>query len=234
MDNLTEQGNTSLTTDEAWGAEGAVKEDILVPRLQLMHELSQKVKDRKAEPGDIINSTTGEKLAREGEPIEMIAFTTFREWNVVEVDDRGRDKKLIQKMPITPENEHLAIEGVEDGKPFRRIRTINFFVLLPSKLNDLPFLVTFRKSGYYAGRKLSTHFQECAMKKVPPASQIYTLSSYEKSWEGNTFKCFDVAPGRPTQADELAVARKWYDTFKQSEVKVQEEDDFNPDMYEQS
>ena len=228
---LTNPMNTSLTVEEAWGSEGTSRQDILVPRLQLMHDISQNVKDGKAEAGDIIHSITGEVLASDGQTVEIIPFTTFREWHINEVDERGRDK-FKEKILMTSENENWPLEGVENGKPIRRVRTINYFVMLPQYINELPFLVTFKKSSIMAGKKLSTHFQQCAMKKQPPAVQTYLLFSVDRSWDGFTFKTLDVSPKRPTTPEELEVAKKWYITLKQSEVKIDGADEFNPDMYE--
>jgi hypothetical protein len=223
MDLVTKTPGAVATT-EAWGSEGASNNDILVPRLMLMHDISQLVKDKKAEAGDIISSTDGQILAKAGSGVEIIPITTYREWLVHEIDPRG-DEKYLARFPITPQNEHLEKEGVQDGKGVRRYRTLNFFVLVANKIDELPYLVTFKKSGLMAGKQLSTHFQVSAMKRKPPAATVFKLGSTNKSFERHTFKVFTIEQGRATTQEELVAARNWYEILNKQSVKAEGEFD---------
>jgi hypothetical protein len=223
MNEVTTQQPMAVTTGESWGAEGASNNDILVPRLMLMHDISDLVKERKADPGDIVGSVDGKVLAKFRQTLEVIPITTYREWLVNEVD--GKKEKFLARFPITDQNESLEREGVENGKAVRRYRTLNFFVLLPGKLDELPFLLTFKKSNLMTGKQLSTHFQMSAMKRKPPASTVFDLGAKDKSYDGNTFKVFTLAMGRQTSPEELSVAKNWYEVLNKQNVKVQEEYD---------
>lgn len=213
-------------TNEAWGSEGVEKSDLLLPRLTLMHDLSDLVKKKKADSGDLVNTSTSEVLWRTGEPgLEIIPISTFKEWQEFEVV--GKKEVFLTSYPFTEENANFSKEDMVNGKAIRRIRALNFFVLLPSKFDEFPFMLSLKKSNYFSGRQLSTHFQISAMKKLPPAAKVFSISSQDKTWEGNTFKIFSLEVKRDATSDELATARLWYDTFNKSKVKV--EDDFNPD-----
>lgn len=224
MTDLTTQELGALpSVGEAWGSEGTSSQDLLVPRIQLMHDISDLVKKRRAEPGTFVHSVTNELLAEKEKKFEFIPIMTYREWEINDVDDKGRNKYR-NRIPMTPLNENLAYEDLDDsGKPIRRIRTLNFFSLVVSRLEEFPFLVSFKKSNLKAGKQLSTHFQMCGMKKVPPASHVFTLHSSEKTNDGYTFWVMNVEPARPSTAVEIATARKWYEVLKTAKVKVEEE-----------
>lgn len=216
------EDNLPAVPDESWGSEGASSTDMLIPRIQLCHDISDAVKKGKARPGELISSTSGEVLAKTGASVEIIPIVTFRDWIINDVDEKGRDK-YNSKVPMTRDNENWAREEVVGGKPIRRVACLNFLCLIPSKLDELPFMVTFKKSSYYAGKKLSTHFQMSAMKKQPPASQAFLISGVTKTYDGFTFSALDVEPSRASTPQELAVAKNWYGIFKQGAIKTAEE-----------
>src|SRR4051812_46900520 len=120
MNELTKPAeNTQLmNTSDSWGSEGASNNDILVPRLMLMHDISDLVKERKADAGDIVGSVDGKVLAKFGTTLDIIPITTYREWLVNEID--GKKEKFLSRFPITPQNENLEREGVENGAAVRR------------------------------------------------------------------------------------------------------------------
>lgn len=210
---------------DAWGSEGASSSDMLIPRIQLMHDISELVKKDKASAGQLISSTTGEVLADLGATVEILPIVTYKEWIINDIEEKNgkRREKFRQIIPMTAANEGLPLEEVEFGKPISRVKSLNFLCLVTSKLDELPFLLAFRKSSYFGGKKLSTHFQMSAMKKQPPASRTFRLGQTEKTYDGFTFFVLTVEPGRPTTPGELKIARQWYDVFKQQGVKVADE-----------
>lgn len=201
----------------SWGSEGTSSEDLVIPRINLQHDLSQAVKSGKARPGDFMHSNTQEVLPKS---IEFIPVKTFRQWLITDALDR---KKMLGKILVDKNNEDWPEQGTMNGKEVLRTKTLNFFVLLPGRLEELPFLVSFKKSGMYAGKILSTHFQTSAMRNMPPAAHTFLLSSEQRVTNGNQYMSPVVSPGRLTTADELAVAYKWYQILSKGDVKVEEE-----------
>lgn len=226
----TQDAGLPVSATEAWGSEGTSSQDLLIPRIQLMHDISDLVKKGRATPGTLVHSVTNEMLADKGIRLEFIPIMTYREWEINDVDAKGRENYR-NRIPMTAANENLPYEDLdEQGKPIRRVRTLNFFTIVADRLEEFPFLLSFKKSNLKAGKQLSTHFQMSGMKKVPPASQVFTLHSSEKTYEGYTFWVLNVEPKRPSSAIEIATARKWYEVLKTAKVKVEEEagsQDFN-------
>lgn len=217
----TQQSNLPTTQvvppEGAWGSEGASPQDLVIPRISLQHDLSQLVKNGKARPGDFVHSTLGEVLPK---PIEFIPVKTFREWMIMDANDK---KKMLGRVLMDKENENWEEKGVFNGVPALRMKTLNFFVILPSRLNDLPCLISFKKSGMYAGKILSTHFQTSAMRRQTPASHTFMLSSEQRTTNGNQYMAPHIGAGRPSTPEELAEAYKWYLALSKGEAKIDDE-----------
>lgn len=234
MNDLIEgQGQALSTGNESWGAEGASQDDVLVPRLMLMQDLSDLVKQRRAEVGDIVHSGTGEVLIKKSCLGEIIPIITFREWHIFDVNSKGQEvfRKYGGRVPMTAQNANLPVEAVENGLPIRRKKAISFFVLFVPLIDELPFLVTFKKANIMVGKQLTTHFKVSQMKKQPPASQVFKFGSTQKVWEQHTFGVNTIEPSRPATPIELAIARKWYETFQTIEVKVADENEVPADDF---
>ncbi len=209
-----QSSNLPAVPQGSWGAEvDTSSDDLLIPRINLQHDLSQAVRNGKARPGDFLHSVTGEIMPR---PIEFIPVKTFRQWLIVDAKDK---KKMIGRVLVDKNNEAWEEMGVHNDMPCLRVKTLNFFVLLPGQLDQLPFLISFKKSGMYAGKILSTHFQTSAMRKLPPASHTFMLGSEQRVTNGNQYMAPTVGPGRPTTAEELAVAYSWFQRLATAEVK---------------
>lgn len=213
------QTNLPAVPQGSWGAEADTSaEDLLISRINLQHELSQAVRGGKARPGDFLDSVSNEVLAK---PIEFIPVKTFRQWLIVDANDK---KKMLGRVMVDKTNEDWEEKGTHNNQPCIRMKTLNFFVLLPNKLDGLPFLISFKKSGMYAGKILSTHFQTCAMRRQTHAGQTFMLGSEQRITNGNQYMAPTVGPGRPTTPEEIAVAYTWFQRLSASEVKVDEAD----------
>lgn len=212
----------------AWGTEGTDAQDVLIPRLLLAQGMSPIVQQGNAVVGSIFNSNTGQTLAKKKEKLVFVPIMYFREWHVCEVDDRG-DEKLIGRDKITPANEHLPKEDVfqKNGKavPIRRHKAHNFFVLLPKFMDELPFLVTFKKSNQMAGKRLVTHLKTSALKGQPAAGLTWNLYADDHTYNGRTYPVFNVEPGETTPKEILDVAFKWYNQLSKSQAMVAEAHD---------
>jgi hypothetical protein len=212
----------------AWGTEGTDAQDVLIPRLLLAQGMSPIVQQGNAVVGSIFNSNTGITLAKKKEKLVMVPIMYFREWHVCEVDDRGNEK-LIGRERMTPANEGLPKEDVfqKEGRPvpIRRHRAHNFFVLLPKYMDELPFLITFKKSNQMAGKRLVTHLKVSAGKGQPAAALSWNLYSDDHTYNGRTYPVFNVEPGEATSKEILDVAFKWYNQLSKSQAMVAEAHD---------
>lgn len=226
MNELATQNTSVAVPSGSWGSEEASNKDMVIPRLNLMQDISTLVKGGRARPGQIVNGTSGESLGGVDKKIELIPIMTFAEWLLYDVvdDGRGRTKdKYTGKVVCDKTNENWPQEAVENGKPIRRVRQINVLCLLPTDIDGLPFIVSFKKTGTMAGKKLSTHFQVSAMKGAPAARQVFNLFSSMATFETYSFYRFEVETGRPATPHEVELAYHWYQLFKRGEAKAAEE-----------
>lgn len=218
-------GLPAVAGDEQWATQGTSNDDLLIPRILCMQDISDLVKREKAKSGFLVNGVSGEILAERGHGLEIIPITAFREWHVMGQDERNPQKwNFLRRELMTQGNEGLPVVDNERGQAIKRIKALNFFCVLPSRIEDMPFLISFKKSSIYAGKKLSTHFQMSAMKKVAPAGHVFKLVTEQRSWDGNTFYAMNVETGRPSTQHELDVARMWYQTLGKQEIKVADEE----------
>lgn len=219
-----------------WGPQDTSSKDMLLPSILLMHEISDLVKKEQARAGSIVNSVSGNKLADRGESVEIIPILTFREWEIselVEVKGGKTKEEFVRRERMNAQNEEAPFEFHFEGKPHRRTRTIVCFVLVAGETSDLPYLLRFKKSNLYAGKKLSTHFQISGMKNQAPAGQVFGLKGEQQTSNDFTYFAFNLAPTRPATTEEISAAYKWYKVLSSHDVKVveAETDDFNPSNF---
>jgi hypothetical protein len=222
--------------EQNWGTEGTDSRDILIPKLLIMQGLSKMVTEDKAQMGDFVDSVTGELLGSGREKalqdVNFIPIMTFKTWVEYEkIEVKGKEPKLEFKriIPMDETNANWELEEDKDGITIRRDRCINFYVLLANKTDDLPYLITFRRTSYRAGQKLATHFKKCELaalrgKPVPPAATIFKLSASKMTNEKGTFYVVDVTPSEPTPKESLKMAWDWFQMLKASNVKVDHSD----------
>lgn len=118
--------------------------DVLIPRLLLMQGLSDFVAARKAQMGDMVRSTTAEKLGGPETPIEFIPLTFQNKWMIQELvgkkfefrkmlpRDHGMEDAKKQETEKTGEN--LPWDFTQGGTTWRRVKVIECFALLPSDI----------------------------------------------------------------------------------------------------
>lgn len=219
---VTKEHHQLATVPASWGSEGSHAEDNLIPRIQLLQAMSEQCKTGTNRPGELVNSLSGEILAKPNEGVEVIPISMYREWQIMKKISETQFE-FLRNEPITDLNTNWAKDDMENGYPIRRNRTLNFFVLLPTALNKMPFLVSFRKTSLQAGKKLATHFSLCRYEGKPPASTVFSLSAKYKTWKSNSFHVFEVAQKRDTQLTEMEKAYQWYQLINQKSVVVAEE-----------
>lgn len=149
MSNLAKIQPQEVSTQTApapYGGSEILSSDILVPRLLLMQGLSEFVKERKAQPGDIMRSTTVEKVGDPTQPLEFIPLKVVNAWAESEVV--GGKAEFKKSIPRTPDNEHYPWDffrnpqGQEFDKPgqlgataWKRMKSINCFGILPGDID---------------------------------------------------------------------------------------------------
>lgn len=228
-----EETALSAPMDQAWGSEGLDSKDILVPKLLLMQGLSKKVNEGEAQQGQVVDSISGKVVGgikniktKEGEPITMIAFSSFKTW--IESEKIGDKYEYRKQYAMTPENADQAQEEVVNGISVRRDRCLNFYVLLKDQIADgtaFPYCVSFRRTSMKAGRKIATIAAQLkALGSKPLAFKNLHLSVTHMQNDQGQFWGFDVGAGENSSTQELNEAFRWHQALKTSTVRVDDSD----------
>jgi hypothetical protein len=203
--------------------------DIVIPRVLLMQGTSDLVGKRKANQGDIIDSTSSEMLAGPDKPLEIIPIKPLpKEW----VIEKHNGKKF-EFERTEPWNPAVADqwEFVENGVKMRRNAKLSFYVLLArdSKSNHLPYLLAFQRTGYKAGKNLASFFQEARFafqsgdKNSIPMGQIFELGCHIEQGDTGSYYVFDCKRTRLANEAEKDKAIYWFSQLRTNTYKVDSE-----------
>lgn len=214
---MTTKKETLPSTENVnWQADTIDTSDILIPRLLLMQGQSPQVGDGKANVGDMIESVNDEILAKGGGKLEFIPLMTKKEWHHYERIEGESKPKWIGREPWCEANRGYM---KEDGNKLHQM-VLNSFILPTGRLGGLPFLVSFKKSSYNAGKKLSTHFQMARQQNYVPWGWVFELTSYKDSYKDFTYWVWDVKKLREATKEQFDMAAKWRTTLEGNAVDV--------------
>ncbi len=208
---------------------GASAQDIVVPRLLLMQNVSEMVGDDEAKMGDILNAQTNEVIGGLDKPVEIIPLKMFKTWRVL--DMTKKPAKFLREEPMTAENEKDPWEFSEGGQERRRDYSIHFFVLVKKEVDEdeaFPCLVSFRRTSVKAGKHLATQLFKMAALGKPNWFRTAMLSVGKDKFETNTYALYQIERGNPTDEKGVAAAKQWYPSLDSLRSKVnfeQEKDD---------
>jgi hypothetical protein len=124
-----------------------IASDVIVPRVLLMQGTSDFVKERKASLGDIVKSTTLEKLADPDTVLEFIPLTEptpgwriekravgAQRWEFSKNEPRSAiNDGLPWKFNADKDGKFLA-EGAPSSHEWRRVKTLSLFAILPADI----------------------------------------------------------------------------------------------------
>ena len=133
------------------------------------------------------------------------------------------------QVEMTPANENLPWneEIMVDKVPtkLRRDYTYDFYILNAKNLDEMPRVLSFRRTSAKAGKKLATiMYVENKQLKLSPASRTMFLTGSKETNDDGSFVVLDVAKSRATSPAELEKALYWFQMFKKSDVKVDDSD----------
>lgn len=213
----------------AWGAEEATGEDIIIPKLLLMHGQSKLVQKGDHNIGELVKSTTGELLAGKKDKILVIPFQMWKSWRISELDEKGQAQWRGEEA-WTTSNTDADWEYEKDGKKMRRDRSYNFYGILVKDIEKdeaFPIRLSFVRTSKKAGHQIADFFAQCKAKKVPPASQVWEIGSEAVERGGNTYQTFTSRAIRKTEMKELQICKFWYDQLrlKKDHIKNDEDND---------
>jgi hypothetical protein len=222
----------AVSAEAAAGNWGVIEDlettDLLVPKIYHQQGLSKFVSDGKAKAGDFCDSLTGEVLGKREDPLEVIVFGSYKSMVVKKYDLMSNSFKLHEVITITPENakamaEMPPTEETDEGK-FQRSLQYNLYCLLPSRITELPFVLSLGSTKTKAARKINTMIFKLSQLKRPGASVVFELSSVQEKNEKGSWYGLEVNQGRDSTPEELMRAYAWHQKSKSQKFVVVEEE----------
>lgn len=225
-----------LSTEvQAWGSEVNVGTDLIIPKLLLMQGMSDAVSEGKAGVGEWRDSVNLNKFGGLNDSFEVIPFHVTKHWDIeVEQEDGkfkwARTEPIIENPAAPGYNDQLPWQDKEEGKNIKRIRRLNFYVLIPSEVKEgtsIPYVVSFKSTSLKEGQKmLNQMYVRNLRAKLTPASYKFKLAvTKEENDKGKWFVPV-VELGGLSNVTEIQEAHSWFKTVtaKASTVKVDDSD----------
>ena len=222
----------NLPTEYAgsWGAEEATAEDIIVPKILLMHGQSTLVLEGKKSQGEIIRSTDQASLGGRDKTVNIIPFKMFKTWRISEYV--GQKAEWRRDEPYDTTNMDLPWEFEEENKEgklvkMRRDKAYNFYALLTTETSEettFPVKLQFIRTSAKAGRLLADHFSKCKMYNKPPALQTFDIGTEFVNGDKQKYFIFTAKAGKATTMDQLKTCKSWYDLINKAGAAVRDHD----------
>lgn len=170
------------------------KNDIIVPKVQLVQAMSEFRKEKKADEGQYVNSQTAELLADLDQTLKFVVLKTFKRWQTFKVvEEKGKTKRefVSSEIMVLGKNENLPYEEIAEGDKLVRRQVISAYVLLESeamKAVNKPYIIDFAASSKFGGRKMVSDISTLNNNNLPSFVAYFTLSSkIQKFEDGDAF-----------------------------------------------
>ncbi len=221
--------------DSAWGSEDVDNSDIIISKILVMQGMSDLVSDRKALIGELRDTLNGKLLGGmvgdKCKPMPFIAFHTFKTWiiNHKETPPGAKEPKWVfkQQIPMTADNKGWEWNETVDGVEVRRDKVLNFYVLLPEEIaagEAFPYLLSFRRTSYKAGQRISTEGSKLRALNKPLAQRVFNLGVVEEEGDEGKYCCLSVELGPQASDAEKAKAYEWYKVMQKATVRIDDSD----------
>jgi hypothetical protein len=219
---------------EDWGVPTTASNDIVIPKILPMQGQSVLVQDARAQIGEFRNSVDGALIGSIAAPFECIPFYLDKVWDIMKWNEDDEQFKWDRTIPLAENplvkeyNDNLKWEDEEDGVKIKRIRRMNFYVLLPKEIKDgsaLPYVLSFKSTSLKQGQVLFTQMYKRNFKAgLPPAAFAVNIGGTKQKNDKGSFIVPNVAVGRASTPEELSECLAWLKMVRKGAVKVDESD----------
>jgi len=219
----TQNNTTSLTAGTVHdGTEGLTQDDLMIPKLHIVQDMSKYYRDLGCEVGTIVNSLTNESV---GTTVEVIPLSLAQFWG--EPPKARNSGARGRRMPITVDNVILQWGEFtdEEGVQRRRRKEHDWLCLLPSDADGLPVSVTFRDTSFTAAKKLNTFAMLNKKLGKPSYATAYELIAQETTNDQGTFYVFSIGKNRAATDVEMDAARLWSSQLSSRSVVTDNKED---------
>lgn len=215
------EADAPATIESGWGAaEGNDQKDLLVSKIYQQQAISKMVDAGKAQVGDWCDSVAEEVICKKDSPLEIIVFHSYKNLLVSKFDHVSNRFKWVRTETLGAHNADREFEEeTQEGRMRNQIQ-YNFFCLLPSRIDDLPMVLSMSSTKTKTAKKLNTFFQKLRQRNKPSAAYVFLLKSEKVQNDQGTWMGIDVLQGRATTKEELQAAYDWYNVVKTKRVNV--------------
>lgn len=217
---------------QEWGNDVVLGQDIVLAKILPMQPSSVFVGDMKAQIGEFRDSLSCAKIGSIAEPFEIIPFHVEKFWDIMEEDGDNfkwaRSEPLIENPAEKGYNDNLPWSDTVNGEKIKRIRRMNFYVMLPSEIaagTSVPYIFSFKSTSYREGKKMfSQMYMRNRRANLPPPGFLFKISGIKTKNEKGTFIVPTVELSRQATQAEIAECLNWYKMIKKGGVKVDDSD----------
>lgn len=182
--------------DIAWGTEGVLSNDLILPRLMLMQALSIFVSDENigAKAGEIRDSIEGRFLGSTKTPVQIVPFFSTNTW-VVSKEVNGKFE--FDKVEPRKEGERREYEEIVGGVKKHNSACINIYCLVYDDLLTgmvTPYEVSFKSYSFkHAGRSFAQLATRLKANNKPLPSVVFDLGVKLEENDKGKFYCYTLA-----------------------------------------
>jgi hypothetical protein len=215
----TEELPQYLRNQQGRGNENISRDDLLVPRIELVQPLS-KIKESNPEikDGDLINSVTGEII---GDVAYFCPVYYQMEHIVWKSQNEGGG--FFGSFRTMGEAEAARVEVISQGNKPEHIEVVDTpvhfgFLVDPDTHKTQQIVISMAKSKMKVSRKWNSIIQICGGDRF---SRIYKITSVsDKNAKGQPYKNFVVSPAGFAPESVYREAEEVYKTFALGEIKA--------------
>lgn len=215
----------SAAANQALQDLGISASDLTIPKILLMQNTSERVGMGTAAFGDMINSVTGEKVGDFSKGMEFIPLKITKNWVVLDISQGT--PKYVRMEPVTAQNEKRDWEGVENGNPVRFDLSLDVYVLMIKDITEgeaFPYVISFRRTSYPAGRALATQILKQAILGKPVYNKVMVLKPERQKADTNVYGVYSVQPSRVATEPEKEQAKIWLGLVTSKQYSVDNSD----------
>ena len=169
--------SVDLFDKDLFDAQEIDNEDILIPKMWLMQQMSEMVVNKSADSGEYRDSLTGELLET---PLEVFIFSPYKTWQVTNTPKGKKRADYVETLNYY-ENKDLPIEEEEkDGSITHRDKVLGFFCLIANDINSdpFPYVIDFKRTSRRTGQSIVTKMAKLRSAKLPCYATTFIIGGY--------------------------------------------------------
>ena len=190
-------------------------------RIHLLQNTSELVGDGQAQLGDI--AILGDDTSVIGgidKPVEIVPMYMFETWVIMDCTEQPA--KFLRVEPLNASNKMLPWEDIENGVPIKRLKTINWFVMIRKDMatdKAFPAIATFKSTSYKAGQNLASAVFKSGFLGKPAYAKSYLLGSKREKGEKSTYAVYTITKGENTTPAEIECVQRLLPLVTKPEIK---------------